>query len=68
MARPRNSKSKNPFMGLGLKPEEEVRFKELLEEKAIHGRQLVKALVRQWIREGGHGVLTYTSPPKIYKH
>lgn len=68
MARIRDKKSKIPFSGLNLKPEEDQIFIKLLEDKGLTCKQLLRALVRQWIKEGGSGVLTYVSPPKIYKH
>lgn len=60
MARPRDKKSKLSFAGLGLKPEEDDQLKVLLKEQDLSVRQLVRALVRQWMVEGGHGVLKYS--------
>jgi hypothetical protein len=61
MARPRKKNSKYPLGGLGLKPEEDDRLIELLDTHDISIRQLCRALVRQWMVEGGEGVLKYYS-------
>jgi len=60
MARPRGKNSKFPLGGLGLKPEEDSVLLNLLEVHDISIKQLCRALVRQWINEGGEGVLKYS--------
>ena len=60
MARKRDPKSNNPFSGLGLKPEEDKKLTELLEQKDLSYKQVVRALIRQWMAEGGEGVLKYS--------
>jgi hypothetical protein len=60
MARPRAKNSKSPLGGLGLKPEEDSVLAELLDKHDISIKQLCRALVRQWIEEGGQGVLKYS--------
>lgn len=60
MARPRNKKSKLPFSGLNLKPEEDEQLIKLLEEKDISARALIRSLLRQWMKEGGNGILKYS--------
>lgn len=60
MARTRNKKSTRSLGNIGLKPEEDQRLRELLEEKDISLRMLCRALVRKWVRNGGNGLLEYT--------
>jgi hypothetical protein len=55
-----NNKKKSSFSGLNLKPEEDERLINLLIEKDIKYKQLVRALIRQWVAEGGEGVLKYS--------
>lgn len=55
MSRPREKESKSSFSNYGLKPEEDEKLIEMLEEKDLTARRLVRALLRQWIREGGDG-------------
>lgn len=50
---------KRTFSGMNFKEAEEERLKVLLQEKDIKFKQLVRALVRQWVAEGGEGVLKY---------
>lgn len=59
MARPKNKKSKGTFNNIGLTPDEDDKLVKLLDEKDISYRQLQRALTRQWINEGGTGVLRY---------
>lgn len=49
-----------PLGGIGLKPEEEVRLLELLDEKDLSLKQICRALLRKWMAEGGKGVLEYS--------
>lgn len=58
--RPRKKNSKRSYGNLNLKPEEDAKLIPLLEENDISLKQLVRALVREWINEGGHGVLKYS--------
>lgn len=60
MARPRARNSKFPVGGLGLKPEEDSVLLKLIEKHDISVKQLCRALVRQWIAEGGVGILNYS--------
>jgi hypothetical protein len=60
MARKRSKNSKSSYNNMGLKPEEDIRLRELLIEKDISFRMLTRALVRQWINSGGSGILRYT--------
>lgn len=53
-------KRKYPLSGLNLKPEEDKKLIALLLEKDLSVKQLCRALVRQWIEEGGEGVLKYS--------
>lgn len=55
----RSKNSNYPFSGLGLKPEEDDKLKEMLANHDLSARQLLRALVRQWMDMGGCGVLTY---------
>lgn len=66
MARPKKKGSTGSFNNLGLKPHEEEELTKILEEKELSYRQVAKALIKQWIREGGQGVLTYQRTPNIY--
>jgi hypothetical protein len=60
MARPRKKDSKYSVGGLGLKPEEDKVLIQLIEKHDISIAQLCRALVRQWIVEGGEGLLKYS--------
>lgn len=60
MARPRSKHSTSSLANIGLKPEEDKQLETLLQDKGIPARQLVRALVRQWMAEGGEGVLKYS--------
>jgi hypothetical protein len=60
MARPRKRNSDTSLGNIGLKPEEDVKLKELLEDKDISLRMLCRALVRKWVKNGGSGLLEYT--------
>lgn len=51
---------KYPLAGLGLKPEEDEQLLKLLEEKDLSVKQICRALLRQWMAEGGQGVLKYS--------
>jgi hypothetical protein len=66
MARPKSKKSDLSFGGYGLKPEEDKELMKLLESKGISAKMLVRNLLRQWVKEGGPGVITYQTAPKIY--
>jgi hypothetical protein len=57
MARPRSKNSTYPLGGLGLKPEEDQKLFKLVEQYDISVKQLCRALVRQWIANGGNGIL-----------
>jgi len=61
MARPKIKNSKNSFNNYGLKPEEDNELQALLEECDLSAGQVVRALLRQWIKEGGRGVLKYST-------
>jgi antitoxin component of RelBE/YafQ-DinJ toxin-antitoxin module len=61
MSRPREKGSKTSFANLGLKPEEDKEFQRVLDETGLSARQVIRALVRQWVKEGGHGVLKYST-------
>lgn len=60
MARPRAKNSKTPVGGIGLKKEEDDILLKLVEKHDISVAQLVRALVREWIANGGEGVLKYS--------
>lgn len=61
MSRPRDEKSKRSLNNYGLKDHEDKKLIEMLEERDYSARRLVRALLRQWIREGGDGgKLKYT--------
>lgn len=49
----KDKKSKFPFGGIGLKPEEEDEYKKLLGEVGLSSKQVVRSLVRSWIKNGG---------------
>ncbi len=57
MARLRKKNSEYPFGGIGLKPEEEDEYKKLLADVGLSSKQVVRSLVRSWIRNGGRLVL-----------
>lgn len=57
MPRPRTDTSKSSLMNLGMKPEEDKKLIELLDEHDLSVRQLCRQLIRQWMHEGGHGLL-----------
>lgn len=59
MSRPRKKGSKIPFSGLNLKPEEDEQLRVMLEEHGLSMKQVLRALVRQWMKEGG-GMLRYS--------
>jgi hypothetical protein len=42
------------FGGYHLKPEEEEQFKKLLSEMDISAKRVVRALIRNFIKNGGH--------------
>jgi len=58
MARPRSKNSTYPLGGLGLKPEEDKKLMELVDSYDISVKQLCRALVRQWMKNGQGFVLT----------
>lgn len=60
MARPRSKNSKWSVGGIGLKPEEDAVLLELVKKHDISIAQLIRALVREWIANGGEGVLKYS--------
>jgi hypothetical protein len=60
MARPKTSKSKSSLLNLGLKQEEDKELIKLTEAKGISPRSLCRVLLRQWMAEGGEGVLKYS--------
>jgi len=49
MARKRNPKSKVPFLGLGLKKEEEVLLERILNKKDVSGKRVMRMLIRDWM-------------------
>lgn len=57
--RTRSKNSTYPFAGLNLKPEEDEKLQELLDRHDLSAKQLLRALVRQWMEHGGAGVLQY---------
>lgn len=59
MARPRAKDSTRSLGGLGLKPKEDIKLAELLKQHDISLKQLERALVRQWMEEGGTGNLKH---------
>lgn len=62
MARKKAKNSKGSLMNLGLKPEEDAELLKTIEKNGheLSVRQLVRALLRQWIKEGGKSVLAST--------
>lgn len=54
----RAKNSSYPFSGIGLKPEEDQRLIKMLEEHDLSARQLLRALIRQWMEQGGRGTLS----------
>lgn len=52
-------KKRVSFCGLNLPEEIEEEFKKLLVEKDLRAKQLIRALVKQWVDERGAGVLKY---------
>lgn len=60
MARPRAKNSTRSLGGLGLKIKEDERLLELLKQHDISLKQLQRALTRQWIAEGGDGILKHS--------
>lgn len=62
MARPRKKGSKLSHSGIGMKPEEDLRFIRLLEQEGYTTRQLFRGMARQWmdyIENGGSGLIKY---------
>jgi hypothetical protein len=58
--RPRGKGKKSyPLGGMGLKTEEDNALRKLLEDNDISLKQLQRALIRQWMEQGGVGVLNY---------
>jgi hypothetical protein len=51
VGRPRENGSKNPFAGLGLDSWEEADFKKILEKQDMSARQVIRKLVREFIKE-----------------
>lgn len=51
VGRPRKDGSRNPFAGLGLEPWEETDFKNILERFDQSARQVIRKLVRDFIKE-----------------
>lgn len=59
---PRKKKNKNiSFNGYGLKPEEDEELVGLLKDKDLSAAKVVRALLREWMKTGGHGVLKYST-------
>lgn len=63
MARPKKKKDTS-FAGYGLKPDEDKRLVQLLEESELSAAKVVRALLREWIKVGGQGVLSYSNTKK----
>jgi len=61
MARPKSKNSEWSFGGYGLKPEEDKMLMDMLTDCDLSAGQVVRALLRQWIKEGGKGVLKYST-------
>jgi hypothetical protein len=51
MARKRKPTSKVPFLGLGLKKQEEKLLQDILEKKDISGKRVLRMLVRDWMEK-----------------
>ncbi len=60
MPRPKKNK-KISFNGYGLKPEEDEELINLLNEKDMSAAMVVRALLREWMKSGGSGVLRYST-------
>lgn len=69
MARIRNKKSTLSYGGYGLKPQEDREFLRLLQRDKFKAKEIVRVLIRQWIKEDGPGIISFIqmSNPKIYK-
>jgi len=61
MARPKIKNSKSSFNNYGLKPEEDQELIKALDEIDLSAGQVVRALLRQWLKEGSRGVLKYST-------
>ncbi len=57
--RKKTKSSKLSFMNLGLTKEEDEKFIALLKQQDLSGRQLIRALIKEWIRNNGVGILRY---------
>lgn len=57
--RPRAKNSTNSFSGWGLEPEEDQKVIEALTEKDISAKQLVRALLRQWLDQSCPGSISF---------
>ena len=57
MARPKKESSKGSLMNLGLTSEEDAQLLHLLNKKDLSIRQICRALLRQWMAEGGNGLI-----------
>lgn len=52
---------KGSFGGYGLKSGEDEELTKLLKDHDLSAKKVVRALLRQWMKEGGHGVLRYST-------
>lgn len=51
--RPRGKDSDNSLYGLGLAPEQETKLLEILADKELSFRYVVRRLARKWLEAGG---------------
>ena len=66
MARTKEKDSKSSLLNLGLKPHEDAVLKSMLEDRGISASTLCRALLRQWIKEGGEGAVKYSEKFKAF--
>jgi hypothetical protein len=57
--KPRAKNSTLSYSGWGLTPEEDKQVIAALEEKDISAKQLVRALVKQWLDQGCPGAIVF---------
>lgn len=61
MARPRKANSKLSLNHYGLKDKEDEELRQILKDLDLSASQVVRALLRQFIKEGGKSILKYST-------
>lgn len=59
MARKRERGSKRSFGGYELPSEIEPEFIKLVKEKRVSAKSIVRFLIREWVKQGGPGVMKF---------